>query len=151
MPTIINAKFRTISPQMQRLLKPQYITRGIQSGLTVIGEELVDTAQIGMEASPKNYRTYYVNGRRTKSASPGTYAADQTGFMKKSISFQMAAFTMEFGAEADYAKYLQSNNPYKDNPWKKVAPRPSLSLSHRENSKNFERIMENELMRALPR
>jgi len=150
MPVQISAKFRTISPEMRSLLNGNYIRRGIQNGLGVIGRELVETAQIGMESSPKNYRTYYINGKRTMSASPGTYAADQTGWLRKSISFQQESFHGEFGAEATYAKYLQSNNAYKDNPWKKVAPRPFLSLSHRENSKDFERIMENELNRALP-
>lgn len=115
-----------------------------------IGGKLVKTAMRGIANSPKTGGVY-VHKRigPTRASQVGTYPADQSGQLRKSISFKRKdSINLEVGSENmsnesfQYAKALQSDSL---NGLSKLN-RPFLSLAHRENEKNFQNDMSNAMM-----
>lgn len=143
---IINTR---VDHDLQRALSPKQAIRGIQQGLTEIGDNLVDSAQEGIKNPPATGRIYIINGRSHQSSAPGQYPANLTGKLMKSIDSKVDSLKMEFGAEAKYAPFLQQFKTPRQTTsnWKKIAPRPFLTLSHNKNKNNFIKIM-NDNMRS---
>jgi len=147
----VYVKLPTITPQMQKALSSRCFRNGMIEGNKEIGGDLVDTAKAGILASPKTYRVYYVNGKRTRSSQPGAYPANQTGRLRKSIHSETSGLDMRFGAgtDAPFSVYLQNDSPLKTPVWKKVAPRPFLTLAHRKVRPKMEKIMLTSVLRNI--
>ncbi len=132
---IIYAKLQTITPAMQNALRGETYVGGMIDGLKFIGKKLADTAREGILKAPKVFRVYYINGKRTMSAVPGEYPANQTGKLRDSIQSITKGQEMRFGASdsAPYAKYLQqTDSPLKKAVWVKMPPRPMLTIAHKK-------------------
>ena len=58
--------------------------------------------------------------------------------------------TFGFSQRAPYAKYLQqTDSPNKKAVWKKIAPRPALTLAHKEIAPKMEADMRTGILRRL--
>lgn len=136
---------------MKRALDPRRLSKVINVTLKDIGNTLVKTAKEGIKKSPKNYRLYFYKGKGfVRSSSPGTYPADQTGKLKRSINKEITGYQMKFGAAEEYGKYLQqTDDPEKQAIWVKIAPRPFLTLSHNQNKNKFGDIMEDNFKKLM--
>jgi hypothetical protein len=150
---LINAKVSSVTPEMHKALDGKNYYNGMVNGLQMTGGLLVNEARQGIINSPKTYKVYYINGRRTKSSQPYTYPANQTGRLRKSIRNTTNGLQMRFGAStsAPYAKYLQkTDGPFKKDPvWTRVAPRPVLTLAHRSVSPKFQSVMLTSVLRNI--
>lgn len=141
-----------IDSEVIKALKPQNAIRGIQQGLTEIGKNLVKSAEDGIKNPPKTGRLYRIRGGRTHQASaPGQYPAEITGKLRRSLGSNVNNLIMEFGADTKYAPILQQfDTPLKTSSnFKKIAPRPFLTLSHNENKDEFIPIMNRVLRQNL--
>jgi len=133
-----------VSPSTLRAMNPRNIQKSITVSLKEIGEKLVKTAKDGIKTSPKTYKRYFYPGiGYVRSSRPGTYPADQSGSLRRSVATRTEGYRMYFGAKKDYAKYLQqTNSPEKLSTWIRIAPRPFLTLAHNQNAPQFGDIME---------
>lgn len=115
----------------------------ILRGMKEIGKLLTLTARAGTRKRNKTGRVYNFRGRKHRASAPGEYPAKRTGDLGRSIDFDASGFKMEFGTNSPYAKYLQQfkTPEQRSSSWKKIAPRPFLSLAHDSHKDEFEKIM----------
>jgi HK97 gp10 family phage protein len=103
----------------------------------------VDSAQRKME-EPKAGKIYIINGRRHQASAPGQAPAIITGDLKNSVRYELKGSDLLFGAgnnEVDYAKFLELGT-------KKMAKRPFIEITARENYKNIENAFDAEFKRT---
>ncbi|RLC69261.1 MAG: hypothetical protein DRH97_00180 [Chloroflexi bacterium] len=123
---------------------------GILNGSKSIGKQLVIACMVGISQSPKTGKVYYYKGvGKTRASRAGAYPANQSGKLRNSVKFRVHGLSMfKFGAEADYAKYLQQSatpDGSKRAGTGKIAERPLLTLAHDSVKKNFIKLMRNEV------
>lgn len=117
--------------------------RGIQNANKHISVALIKTAQKGVKNPPSTGRIYIINGRAHKASAQGEYPANRSGRLKKSIKADHDKLEFEFGSDISYAVYLQQYKTAQDRSsgWKKIAPRPFLTLAHDAVKGNFQWLM----------
>ena len=136
---------------MRKDLSGIHEKRGQLNAAKNIAKKLRHTGMAGIKNSPKVGDRYYMKGvGYTRSSAPGTYPANQTGKLRRSLKFRIEnSHWFRFGATADYAKYLQRS----DDPTKPIdvsgGERPPLTLAHRANEKNFKKMMANAVMKEI--
>jgi len=105
---------------VQILAAPKNLQNGIRQGFYKLGKYLVKTASDGIIKSPKIGNRYYYSGHErrgkkgfwTKSGAVGAYPANQTGFLRRSLGFNVIGNRkMEFGLKAKYAQYVEKARP----------------------------------------
>lgn len=148
----IDFKVSEMTPEMARSLSNKSFYNGFRLGLKDIGGELEETAQEGIRNPPKSGRFYVLKGGRLHQASaPGEYPAERTGDLRKSIGTKVSGLQLRFGAEEEYAKFLQqADSPLKtQSTGTKIKARPFLTLSHRSNAPGFQPIMRDRVLNTI--
>lgn len=132
-----------IDKSVDRAFNPNRVQVAILRGMKEIGKLLTLTARAGIRKRNKTGRVYNFRGRKHRSGAPGEYPAKRTGDLARSVDFDANKYRMEFGTNSKYAKYLQQfkTPEQRSSNWKKIAPRPFLTLSHDAHKDEFEKIM----------
>jgi len=132
-----------IDKDVMRAMDSKRVQVAILRGMKEIGKKLTLTARAGIRARNKTGRVYNFRGRKHMAGAHGEYPAKRTGDLGRSIDFDASKFRMEFGTNSPYAKYLQQfkTPEQRSSSWRKIAPRPFLTLSHDSHRDEFEKIM----------
>lgn len=136
-----------VSKDMKQALSTEKSKVAILRGNKTIGKNLATSMVEGIRKGPKTGRIYNFRGRKHQASSPGEYPANRSGDLARSINFVVRnAITLEVGSEdLDYAPILQQFTSPEDSSvnFTKIAPRPFISLAHRENEARFIPTMNN--------
>lgn len=94
--------------------------QGIRRAFYFSGKELTKQANRLILDPPKTGRVYRIGNKRHQASAPGQAPANLSGVLRRSVDFNVKGSTeLEFGAKADYAKYLEQGT-------QKMAARPYL-------------------------
>lgn len=103
-------------------------------GLYLFGKRLVETANTGILKEVKKGRVYRTRRGRIRSSAPGQYPANITGNYRRGLGFNVLnSEKMIFGAEAEYAKFLESGTSF-------MKQRPALTKSVKSSGKNISKL-----------
>lgn len=105
----------------------------LQKGLMQVGIENARHAKaLIRDKKSKTGRWYVFRGRPHQASAPGEAPANRSGELQRSIGYQVRGWhSVEFGTTLPYGKWLE--NGTKDG---KIAPRPFLSRTVKEKSKD---------------
>jgi len=127
-----------------KALNSKRVDVAITRGMKEIGKDLVKTAKTGMlKKTRKTGRLYNYKGRIARAGAEGEYPQRRSGTLHRSLSFTVGGHRLDFGTNTKYAKYLQQYKTpeQRSSSWRRIAPRPFLTLAHDKNKDNFENIM----------
>ena len=119
--------------------------RGIKAGLHEAGQENRRFTRKMIRTGKRTGRLYPFRGGWHQASAPGEPPANMTGKLAKSIGFKVIAWhSMEFGARAPYAKFLEDGT-------RKMAARPYLKVTvdkkARDTVTSIEAAVDRELKR----
>jgi len=141
----VDVKISEMSASMTRALDQRTIHNGINLAFKKIGAGLTKSAKQGILSAPKTGARYYNAGlrRNTRASQPGSYPANQTSRLRRSIQNRITGFKMRLGSKMKYASFLQKA----DSPLKRDQGRnPFLKMAHDENKNDFLKIMRDSVM-----
>ena len=142
-----------ISDSMERAMDIRRSQVAVLQGMKLAGLAMKKTIKAGIKGGPKTGRIYNFKGRKHRSSAPGEYPANRSGALLKSISFRVENATkLEVGSQdIKYAPILQQfkTPTQRTSNWRKIAPRPFLTLAHDENAPFFPMIMANVIQKEL--
>lgn len=140
-----------VSKQILDALSPYRANVGILNGLKEIGHTLKMTSRAGIRKRNKTGRIYNFRGRKHRAGAVGEYPAKRTGDLGRSIDYKITGKKLHFGTDIHYAKYLQQYKTpeQRSSSWRKVGPRPFLTLAHDEHVGNFKVIMSKHMRKEL--
>lgn len=123
------------------------VQRGLRRGLMNAGKMLKKNMQQEILRGVKTGRVYRIRrGNRVKNhraSAAGETAANISGTYRKSVGFQAHGYDeLEFGASADYAKYLEEGTS-------RMAERPGLRNTIEAHTGDIEKMLEEAVFKAI--
>ena len=111
---------------------PRTLAIGINRGMRITGKSMVLDTRKRMRSGTFSGRTYRIRGRNHRASATGEYPHRITGRLSRSINSKtFGARRMEFGATAEYAKYLEEGTS-------KMGARKYLVQTAKRFDKQFE-------------
>ena len=116
---------------------------GLDEAATLIGNELVRQARVGILTGPKTGRFY--PGNPNQSSAPGEFSANQTGNLLGSIKWRMSgADYIAFYSDSDHGGFQEFGT-------RKMGARPNLKMAIENADGLIKNILDQVVLRAIGR
>ena len=121
----------------------------IEKGFWEIGKLVTSKLSNNILRTKKSGVMYKYKTRRLRASAAGEYPRNRSGFLRKSINFEVMSSTrMEIGLSAPYAKYLQGDEDFAP---KRLFPRKLLNEVIDDTDQEQRDILEKRMDAAVKR